>query len=84
MNELCTGCQIIDRQCPNPAKWVNQNGVKVCDFHKLQIDAFGFEGRNNRIWTPIELTPNNKLLSLANSMGALLIADKESKDEKSH
>ena len=51
---LCTGMQICDQQCPHEAIWVNQNGVKVCEYHKLLLDAFNWETRDKRCWTAID------------------------------
>ena len=49
----CTGDAMIGRQCPNDATWENGYGVRVCNHHKLLLDAFTWEGRNDRIWTEI-------------------------------
>jgi len=47
---LCTGMAMVGQQCPHDAIWKNKNGVKVCDYHKLMLDAFTFESRNTRKW----------------------------------
>jgi hypothetical protein len=46
----CTFGNISGHQCPNEATWVNQNGVTVCEQHKLVLDAFNWETRNKRKW----------------------------------
>lgn len=46
----CTGMEMVGQQCPNNAEWRNQNGVEVCEYHKLLLDAFTYENRNNRKW----------------------------------
>ena len=46
----CTGEAMLATQCPNDAKWVNQNGVTVCDYHKLMLGAFTWASRNKRKW----------------------------------
>jgi hypothetical protein len=50
---LCSCGDMVGIQCPNPAKWINQNGVKVCDHGKLLLDAFTWENRNERKWSEI-------------------------------
>ena len=50
----CTGDAMIGKQCPNEAIWVNQNGVLCCDHHKLLLDAFTWENRNNRKWSKVK------------------------------
>lgn len=57
---LCSGGQIIDRQCPNEAVWQNQNGVAVCEFHKLLIEAFTWEDRNTTVWSKFEIKGDKK------------------------
>jgi len=57
---LCGGDAMIGRQCPNQAIWRNQNGVEVCEHHKLLLDAFTWEGRNKRKW---ELISNGSINS---------------------
>ena len=52
-DKLCTGLAMFGYQCHYYATWVNQNGVKVCDYHKLVLDAFTWEGRNTRKWEQI-------------------------------
>ncbi len=49
----CTGMQIIDQQCPHKATWRNWNGVKVCKYHKLLLNAFTWENRDKSQWTRI-------------------------------
>jgi len=46
----CTGMDFVGQQCPHDAIWQNQYGVKVCDYHKLMLDAFTFESRKTRKW----------------------------------
>jgi len=53
VKEKCTGEAMIGKQCPNDATWENQNGVNVCDYHKLLLDAFTWENRNDRKWIPL-------------------------------
>ncbi len=47
----CTGMDIVGQQCPHDAQWRNQNGVEVCEYHKLLLDAFNWETRDKRKWT---------------------------------
>ena len=51
---LCTGDNMIGRQCPNEVEWVNQYSVEVCEHHKLLLDAFTWDSRNERHWTSIK------------------------------
>ena len=37
-------------KCNSPAEFINQNGVCVCSFHKLLLDSFTWENRNQRQW----------------------------------
>ena len=53
-NPQCSGGNIIGKQCPNEPKWINQNGVIVCDTHKELLDAFTWENRNSRAWRRID------------------------------
>jgi len=53
--KLCTGMAIFGQQCPNKAIWRNKNGVEVCEYHKLLLDAFTWENKNERDWQPIDL-----------------------------
>ncbi len=39
--------------CTNPAEYKNQNGVCVCPYHKLLLDAFTWEDRNKRHWVKL-------------------------------
>jgi hypothetical protein len=48
----CSGAMGVT--CYNRATWENQNGVKVCNQHKLLMNAFTFEGRNKRKWKKIK------------------------------
>ena len=50
----CSGGDMIDKQCTEAPKWVNQNGVVCCEYHKLLLDAFTWENRHKRKWTPIK------------------------------
>ena len=52
-DKLCTAMAMYEHQCFSRATWENQNGVKVCDYHKLVLDAFTWEGRNTRKWEQI-------------------------------
>ena len=52
----CTGGQIIDQQCLHRASWRNMNGVEVCEHHKRLLDAFTWEGRNERRWERINMS----------------------------
>lgn len=54
MNDRCSG--VGGCNCNNEAKWENEHGVKVCDYHKLLIDGFGWEHRHKRSWKQL----NNK------------------------
>jgi hypothetical protein len=49
----CTFGNMTGHQCPNKAEWENENGVKVCEQHKLVLDAFNWERRNERKWSKI-------------------------------
>ena len=40
--------------CPNEATWINQYGVKVCEHHKLLLNAFTWEDRNKRKWRKLK------------------------------
>ena len=51
----CTGMQMVGQQCPHDAIWRNQNGVEVCEYHKLLLDAFNWENRNRRKWDSIKV-----------------------------
>ncbi len=53
----CTGMQMVSQQCPHDAIWRNQNGVEVCEYHKLLLDAFTWENRNGRKWEVIKCSP---------------------------
>ena len=53
-SELCSCGNMVGIQCPQPVKWINQNGVKVCDHGKLLLDAFTWENRNNRKWQEVK------------------------------
>ncbi len=53
----CTGMQMVGQQCPHEALWRNQNGVEVCEHHKLLLDAFTWENRNKTTWVKVV---NNK------------------------
>jgi len=46
----CTGDAMIGKQCPNKPEWINPDGVTVCGHHKLLLDAFTRENRNDRKW----------------------------------
>ena len=50
----CSGGAMIGRQCPHAAKWINQNGVICCDYHKLLLNAFTWDSRNLRTWEIIK------------------------------
>ena len=54
MVKKCTGMGIIDKQCPHDAEWRNENGVTVCEYHKLLLDVFNWETRGERKWTKLE------------------------------
>ncbi len=49
----CTGLKMAGQQCPHPAIWRNHYGVEVCEYHKLVLDAWTWEWRNERTWEPI-------------------------------
>jgi len=51
--DKCTGGNMTGTQCNEPAKWINRNGVVCCEHHKLLLDAFTWESRNERKWTEI-------------------------------
>ena len=53
-NKKCTGMQMVGQQCPHKAEWRNRYGVEVCKYHKLFLDAFTWENRNNRKWAKIK------------------------------
>ncbi len=55
--DLCLGGGIIGKQCSHKATWKNISGVKVCDHHKLLLDAFTWESRKERKWEKIEVKP---------------------------
>ena len=55
----CTGMAMTGQQCPNDAIWQNQNGVKVCDYHKLMLDAFTYESRKDRKWESLTKEVSN-------------------------
>jgi len=46
-----------DIPCSNIVTFTNKNGLRVCDYHKLLVDAFTWENRNERSWEP---TPKRK------------------------
>jgi len=50
----CTGDDWIGKQCPHEAIWRNQYGVECCEHHKLLINAFTWETRNERKWEKIK------------------------------
>ena len=54
--DLCSGDAMIGKQCTCQAIWRNQNSVEVCEHHKLLLDAFTWEGRNERRWELISNT----------------------------
>jgi hypothetical protein len=53
MNNCTYGC-MTGINCNKPAEWRNQNGVEVCEYHKLVLDTFTWENRNERKWELIE------------------------------
>ena len=52
----CTGMQVARQQCPHDAIWRNQYGVEVCEYHKLFLNAFTWENRNERKWEKVAET----------------------------
>jgi len=56
----CTGLAMIKQQCPYKAKWINQNGVTVCNYHRDLLDAFTWESRNTRQWKQLEIGVTNE------------------------
>jgi len=46
----CTAGAMVGQQCQHDAEWRNQNGVEVCEYHKLMLDAFTWENRHERKW----------------------------------
>ena len=53
MADKCTGLAIVGKQCILPAKWENQNGVRVCNYHRLTLDAFTWTGKE-KDWKELE------------------------------
>ena len=49
----CTGMEMVGLQCPHNALWRNQNGVEVCGYHKLLLNAFNWETRHERKWKKV-------------------------------
>jgi hypothetical protein len=56
--ELCTGMAMVGQQCPNKAVWESEKGVKVCEYHKLLLDAFNWEHQVERQWVKLNGQPN--------------------------
>ena len=52
VGEFVVTCQgsLSNIPCSNLASYTNRNGVRVCEYHKLLIDAFTWENRNDRSW----------------------------------
>ena len=55
----CTAGKLTGNQCSEKASWVNQNGVRVCGYHKLLLDAFTWEPTDKKTWTPVDIAENN-------------------------
>jgi hypothetical protein len=53
IKERCRMRDDCDCVCMKPVIWQNQNGVRACDWHKLMLDAFTWENRNQRKWEKI-------------------------------
>ncbi|KKM76422.1 hypothetical protein LCGC14_1380370 [marine sediment metagenome] len=54
----CTG--VLGVACSNEAEWVNEKGVCLCERHKLLLDAFTWENRNERTWRKVKEVTDEK------------------------
>lgn len=48
-------CQFDLAECNNKAEYKNNNGVCVCPYHKLLLDAFNWETREKRKWCKLSI-----------------------------